>query len=439
MTQFRKALDQLRQKDGPGTFSISDQLSFLKDRTHGEEFIRSRPAHPQNLPEGRVEENVHGSHYVIREDFDGDHYHGNIRMGRLCDEDLATLLDLARCKHDGLERDRIIFLDTETTGIQGGAGMCPFLIGVGFFRGDDFHVVQYFIRDFDEEPSMLLALGQMLKEFDLIVTYNGKTFDLPLVDNRFILSRMEKPFGHMSHFDLLFTARRLWRNGHGSCRLTALEHKLLQFIRGPDIHGSMIPRAYFDYLNHFDATPLRSVFSHNVYDILSLAGLTIHACDRVVTEPAPLDDALDVYSLGKIFDRVRNRPKSIECYELALRSALPTPLRVRALERLSILYRRVGEHGRSLETCKRLMNHPAFSLIGYEGAAIHYSRHAHDTVSALRVVAEALGRTEGIAPLARRRARLEVRMRRLESKRELDGEVVSDPWPGVRVLRPVIE
>ena len=416
MTQFRKALNQLRRQDQPGSFSISDQLSFLKDRTGGEGFLKPRPAVPRNLPEGRVEENVHGSHYVIREVFDAGHYHGNIRVGRLCLDHLATLLDLARCKHESLERDRIIFLDTETTGIQGGAGMCPFLIGVGFFRGDEFHVVQYFMRDFNEEPSMLLALGRMLGEFDLIVTYNGKTFDLPLVDNRFILSRMEKPFGHMSHFDLLFTARRLWRNGHGSCRLTALEHKLIQFIRGPDIHGSMIPRAYFDYLNHFDAARLASVFSHNVYDILSLAGLTIHACDRVVTEPAPLDDALDVYSLGKMFDRVRNRPKAIECYELALRSVLPTILGVRALERLSILYRRVGEHARSLGICKRLMDHPEFSLIGYEGASIHYSRHAHDIASALRVVAEGLGRTEGIAPLARRHARLAVRKERLERK-----------------------
>ncbi len=422
MTQFRKALDQLRRHDRPGTFSISDQLNFLRDATPGGGFLRPRPAVPENLPEGRVEETVNGSHYVIREVFDAEHYHGGIRLDRLSTEDLPTLLDLARCKHDRLDRDRIIFLDTETTGIQSGAGMCPFLIGVGFFKSDEFHVVQYFIRDFDEEPSMLLALGKLLEEFDLIVTYNGRTFDLPLVDNRFILSRMEKPFGHMSHFDLLFIARRLWRNGHGSCRLTALEHKLIGFIRGPDIHGSMIPRVYFDYLNNFDATQLRTVFSHNVYDILSLAGLMIHACDRVVTEPAPLDDALDVYSLGKIFDRARDRSKSIECYELTLRSTLPTALHVRALERLSMLYRRIGEHAKSLKICKRLMDHSEFSMIGYEGASIHYARHARDTASALRVVDEALRRTEGIATLARRRARLEVRMERLKRKR--DGEVM---------------
>jgi uncharacterized protein YprB with RNaseH-like and TPR domain len=167
-------------------------------------------------------------------------------------------------------RDRIVFLDTETTGMQGGAGMCPFLVGLGSFIGDDFHMLQYFIRDFDEEPSMLYALGELLSRYELVVTYNGAAFDLPLLETRFTLARLDSPFQNMSHLDLLFTARRLWRNGHGSCRLIALEREMLSFFRGPDVPGSMIPRVYFDYLQQRPSSTLNAVFTHNVNDVVLL-------------------------------------------------------------------------------------------------------------------------------------------------------------------------
>ncbi len=424
MPDFRKALDQLRGKAPRGQFSFSDQLRFLRLSPADSPDRRISGMPGGSLPDGEVEETAGGSHYVIRNVYGEDHFHGKVQIGRLSPEELSTLLDLARCTHSAIERDRIVFLDTETTGVSGGAGMCPFLIGLGFFRDDEFHVVQYFIRDFDEEPSMLLALGELLADFDIIVTYNGQSFDLPLVENRCILSRLDKPFSHMAHFDLLFTARRLWRNGHGSCRLTALEQKLLRFMRGPDIHGSMIPRAYFEYLLHRDPTPLKSVFSHNIYDILSLAALAIHACDRVVTEPAPLDDPLDVYSLGRVFDTVKERDRSVECYELALTSPLPPLIRLRALERLSVLYRRKGAHEKSVEVCEQLMAHPEFSLIGYEGASIFYERRARDLASASKVLDDALIRVAGIKRLERRAARLEARRERLLRKADRNQRLV---------------
>ena len=415
MTEFRKALNRLRRGPSP-SFSIRDQLRFLEDpprrRTHARRDVRV----VDSLPMGRTESNANGTHYVISNSYPHHHFHGTVLLDRLSSKDLEVLLDLARCKHADLDRERIVFLDTETTGVSGGAGMCPFLIGVGFFRGNAFEVVQYFIRDFDEEPSMLLALEEFLKEFDLIVTYNGQSFDLPLVESRCVLSRLDSPFEHLSHFDLLFMARRLWRAGHGSCRLTALEEKLLRFMRGPDIAGSMIPQAYFDYLQSSDASILRSVFSHNVYDIQSLAALAIHAADRVVTEPAPLDDALDLYSLGRIFDTPRDRSKGIRCYEMALESPMPSGVRIRTLERLSVLYRRIGEHARSLTLCEQLMAQPEFSIIGYGGASMFFEHRARDLESALKVVDEALVRMEGLPRMESRRARVQARRERLEKK-----------------------
>ena len=420
MTQFRKALNRLRVENRSSRISISDQLKFLAEP------VRPKPRHGRgggvdtpvmgSLPDGCVESTLNGRHYVITHSYPATHLHGKVRVDRMSLDDLSVLLQLARCTHKNLVRERIVFLDTETTGVQGGTGTCPFLIGLGFFRGDRFEVVQYFIRDFDEESSMLLALGKLLKQFDLIVTYNGKAFDLPLVENRCVLSRLDRPFRHLSHFDLLFTARRLWRASQGSCRLTALEGKLVGFERGPDIPGSMIPRAYFDYLRSSDASILKSVFSHNVYDVLSLAALMVQAADQVVREPAPLDDALNLYSLGRIFDVARDRSKCMRCYELALESPLPAAVRVRILERLTLLYRWNGEHTRSLERGEELIAGSEFSFIGYEGAALYHEYRSRDLYAASKLLAEALDRTEGMPWMENRRARIQARKERIGRK-----------------------
>ena len=178
MTQFRKALNRLRVENPSPRFSISEQLKFLEDPPRPKpQRDREDGARRRALPDGRIESTVNGKHYVITNSYPATHYHGKVCLERMALDDLSVLLQLARCPHKELDRERIVFLDTETTGVQGGTGTCPFLIGLGFFRRDRFQVVQYFIRDFDEEPSMLLALGQFLEQFDLIVTYNGKAFD----------------------------------------------------------------------------------------------------------------------------------------------------------------------------------------------------------------------------------------------------------------------
>ena len=323
-------------------------------------------------------------------------------------------------KHRGTacERERIIFLDTETTGMQGGTGICPFLIGVGYFCGAEFHVNQFFIRDFDEEPSMLFALAEMLRKFALVVTYNGASFDIPLVETRFALARHDSPFERMEHLDLLPAARRLWRNGHGSCRLTALE-RLLSFVRGPDVPGAEIPRVYFNFLQHRPAPELTGVFLHNAHDVISLAALTIHACDRVCADPAPLDAPLDLYSLAAIFENTGDCRRALRLYEMAIAGGLPEAALTKAREALALIYRRTGEHERSLEVCRRLMGSGNFSLSGYEGAAIYYERIARDMDSALTVVVAGLQQLDGLDASAqnkRCRTLLQSRWKRLQQK-----------------------
>jgi len=348
--------------------SLSQQLFYLKTR-HPAPQLGSSSEEFGALAAGHEETTPYGRHYVVREILEGEHSHGKVRLSRFSSGDLRQLMNVLHEEGGVYGRDSILFLDTETTGMQG-SGMVPFLVGLGFFSGEDFHVLQYFIRDFDEEPSMLHALGELLKQFRLVVTYNGSSFDIPLLESRFTLARMENAFAGMPHLDLLTGARRLWRSGHGSCRLVALEREIVSFLRGPDIPGSAIPRVYFDFVSHGSTIAhreMKSVFTHNVHDIVSLAALTICACDRVTVEPAQFDNPLDIYSLARILENTQDWKRCQSLYEMALAAGLPEPSRSRAAESLSVIYRRAGEHPRALAACMELMQSPLFSMAGYEG------------------------------------------------------------------------
>jgi uncharacterized protein YprB with RNaseH-like and TPR domain len=357
-----------------------------------------------------------GRHLVVRKVYGDDHYHGIVRLSRFSCADLERFMTLMKKKGCVASRDRIVFLDTETTGIQGGTGMVPFLVGVGYFEGSDFHMVQYFIRDFDEEHSMLLALGELLQRFELVITYNGASFDLPLLEARFTLARLNSPFTELTHLDLLPGARRLWRNGHGSCRLAALESKIVTFFRGEDIPGAMIPRAYFEFLHGRGLAVMGGVLKHNLDDVVSLAALTVCACDCTTREPAAFDNPLDLYSLARIMENTAEWQRAADFYERALRGGLVDPILMKAQENLAALARRAGNHTRALVLCEELIARESFSMVGYEGAAIHYERIAGVPRRALEVVESALARLDGVLETDRWRKSLSVRRDRLRQK-----------------------
>ena len=418
MPDFSKALRQLRpgesaqrrlfQSENPVS-SLVKQLAFMKGNS-------LRRSVSDTFFAGTEEVTPLGRHLVIRNVYGDDHYHGNVRPTRFSCADLQRFMVLMKTKGSVVSRDAIVFLDTETTGLQGGTGMVPFLVGLGYFEGDEFHSLQYFIRDFDEEPSMLLALGDLLQRFKLVVTYNGATFDLPLLETRFTMARLNSPFAEMAHLDLLPGARRLWRHGYGSCRLVALESSIVAFSRGPDIPGAMIPRSYFEFLQGRGAVVMGSVLKHNVDDIVSLAALTVCACDRVTREPAALDSPLDLYSLARIMENTAEWQRAIDFYERAIGGGLEDPLLLKARENLAVLSRRTGNYSRSLALCEGLMTHATFSMVAYEGAAIHHERIAGNPLRALEIVEEGLARLAGLAETKRWHTSLSARRERLRQK-----------------------
>jgi len=185
-------------------------------------------------------------------------------------EQIARLLrDPAWCTFDFR---RALFLDTETNGLSGGTGTFAFLVGVGFIEDDTFVVQQFFLRHPGEEPAMLTALVPLLERFDTFVTFNGKSFDIPLLETRFVLARRPLDLRRRPHFDLLHPARRIWRWRLTQCDLGTLERQVLGVRRAAeDVPGWLVPRYYNEYLRTGNAAPLRGVFYHNRQDIVALA------------------------------------------------------------------------------------------------------------------------------------------------------------------------
>jgi len=224
--------------------------------------------------EGSVVSNEFGAHFQAERLYSGLKQHGSADIGSLS-ELPASLLDvLSGHEIPDAPPGRWAFLDTETTGLAGASGVYAFLIGVGRIASDGFRVRQFFMRDHAEEKSVLAALEGHLREFDVMITYNGKAFDQPLLETRYRLCRHAPPFSRMEHLDLLFGARQLWKLRLESCRLIQLEQQILGVYREGDLPGELIPYVYFEYLRSREARRLVSVFYHNAMDILSLACLT---------------------------------------------------------------------------------------------------------------------------------------------------------------------
>ncbi|WP_281887259.1 ribonuclease H-like domain-containing protein [Paenibacillus sp. YYML68] len=171
---------------------------------------------------------------------------------------------------------KLLFIDTETTGLGQGAGNVPFMVGIGFYEEDHFMIEQMLIRHPGEEASMLEYLQTKLVERPVLISYNGKSFDWPIVRNRFIMNRVPLPAEPQGHIDFLYPSRSLWRHTLASCRLGQVESDRLGVLREDDVPGSMAPVLYFQYLAERDPNVLAGVFRHNEWDVLTLAGLAIH-------------------------------------------------------------------------------------------------------------------------------------------------------------------
>jgi uncharacterized protein YprB with RNaseH-like and TPR domain len=379
--------------------------------------LAGSPRSLEGLLDGAIEENERGRLLVVRRRFPVDHRHGAQSLLAAREAAPLALSLLGRAGGEVALAHRLLYLDTETTGLAGGTGTYAFLVGVGFFDGDDFEVRQFFMRDLDEEPALLTALEEIFRRFDGFVTYNGSGFDLPLLETRFVLGRRRFP-GEVFHVDLLAPARRLWSDRLADCRLGTVEQHALRFTRDDDLPGALIPTVYFEYLRRKRPDELPRVFEHNRHDILSLAALTGWVADAVVRAPIPELEPEALAGLGRLLE-LTEPERSLACYRMALDSGLPTPSRERLLLRLAQAEKRRARWDEARVLWEAAARAPReFDPRPWEEIAKVHEHRRRDLAAARGVVEEALALARRHRASERVLAAFEHRLHRLARRIE---------------------
>ena len=211
---------------------------------------------------------------------------------------------------------RALFLDTETTGLSGGAGTVAFLVGLGRVEGDRFVVYQYMMSNYGAEALLLEKIAPMIREAQTLVTFNGRSFDVPLLRSRFTMCRMDDPTAGKPHLDLIHPARRVWKLRLGRCSLSALEDKIYHEPRVDDLSGAEVPQRYFDYLKSHDMSLLEDILRHNAQDIATLARLT-YTLSGLHDNPLSAEHTQDIFSLGCVCERGGQLERARVCYRAA--------------------------------------------------------------------------------------------------------------------------
>jgi uncharacterized protein YprB with RNaseH-like and TPR domain len=281
----------------------------------------------------------------------------------------ADAEDSARAAADP---EQWLFLDTETTGLAGGTGTYAFMVGIAWWDAGGLQVEQFFLRDLDEEHSLLLELSERMKQRPVLVTFNGKSFDWPLLETRYRMTRAVPAFSPKLHLDLLHPARQLWRLRLGSVRLKDLERHVLggdgrslEWSRHDDIDSSLIPQMYFDYLRGGPAEPLVGIFRHNQMDLRGLAALAgkilalLDSGNGIATgEHAETRDPIEVLGLSRMMRNRGHSARARELYETALQFGLPRHVERLAQRELAQLAKRELDYTRAISLWDALCQAP---------------------------------------------------------------------------------
>ncbi|MCH2374568.1 MAG: ribonuclease H-like domain-containing protein [Planctomycetes bacterium] len=295
-------------------------------------------------------ETEHGKTLVVDEEYPLDHVHGKRPLSNFLRLSSGAFRCLIPSNVD-VSPERFGFFDIETTGLSGGTGTYCFLAALGMFTERSFRVRQYFLADLLQERAMLTLLTEDLKRCGIVVTYNGRCFDVPCIDTRMLLARFGSPFDHAYSLDILYPVRRLYRHRLESCRLGETEQRLAGFLRKDDVPGWMAPTLYFDYLRAKRIAPMSGVLRHNRDDILSTLGVLTHLAELFAdTEPSP-DDAV---ALARWWEMSGSVERARQLYADALPSLEGQEAWRWAAARHAGLCKRAGERGEAARLWGRL-------------------------------------------------------------------------------------
>ena len=306
-----------------------------------------------------AQRNRYGEHLVVRQ------WHTEPEACEVNPDVLRLLAPDA--PEEAADPERWLFLDTETTGLAGGTGTYAFLVGVAWWDAGGLQVEQFFMRDHSEEHSLLLALAERMAERRVLVTFNGKSFDWPLLETRYRMTRQIRARTPHAHLDLLHPARQLWRLRLESLRLSELERhiladgKRLAWDRNSDIPSHLIPQIYFDYLRGGAAEPVAAVFRHNAMDLRGLAALAgkmlalvDSACHSERDDACAIGDALELYGISRLLYGRGEHTRARQLYERALGAGLSGAVSRAARRELAQLAKRERDYPRAIELWQEL-------------------------------------------------------------------------------------
>jgi uncharacterized protein len=331
---------------------------------------------------GEVRVNSLGSHVVVRSSF---------TEPQKKEVDQRAIRFLAPGAPDSIcDSSQWLFLDTETTGLSGGAGTYAFLVGLAWWEQGSFIVEQYFMRDHSEEPSLLLGILDHFARRSVLVTFNGKSFDWPLLQTRYQMTRAAAIRPPAAHLDLLYPSRQLWRLRLKSVALAQLERNVLGLQRIQDIASEAIPQIYFDFLRGGPPEAVVDVFNHNRMDLCGLASLSLHI-SHILADPENSRIRPDeLFGLSRMMQRRGEPHLAGRTYMKALQGGLPEPAERVAQRELALLAKRGRDFAVSNAFWEKLLGDTTEGLKAYEQLAIYYEHNARLPDKAAPLVREAI-------------------------------------------------
>ncbi len=367
--------------------SLSDRLrDIITAPPRADVVPRANPSDLENLLEGRW----YGHCFIVERRFASSTKYGRATIGELAEKLDASSHEAPLVCGSASARPPFVFFDLETTGLSGGAGTQAFLVGCGWF-GDDggFTTRQDLLARYSDERAMLSAVADELGRAGALVSFNGKSFDAPVLETRYLFHRLEWTAAEQPHIDVLHPARRFWKEDE--CSLAVLEQQILGAWREDDVPGFEIPERYFHFVRSGDASPLAGVLEHNRRDLLSLAGLTSRLLEIVRGGPDYAENAREALALGHVYTRARADARAIEAYERAVtlastsRSGRAALITEDALHALAVAYRRARRYEDAAKCWSALVESGCSGNVereAIEALAIHHEHRRRDLEAA---------------------------------------------------------
>lgn len=382
------------QASATRSLSFPDRYSRLAEHLNGE--IVTGPA---------------GAYCLVKTFYPSNFEFGSMRLVSPKFESVPLGAVIAQATDTVIETEKLLFVDTETTGL-GGAGTVPFLIGCGSIVPGGFEIRQYLLPDYADETELLEAVAAEIAERNCSVTYNGGPFDLPIIRDRMIINRVARELGFRHNLDLLPATRRLYKRRLRDCTLTNIEREIFLFFREDDTPGFLIPAIYFDWLSSENMAGLGGILEHNRWDILTMHFLLERLVEVAQTEGEVLDETDDLYSLQRLYQRRKDAGRVMKlCERLTEQEAVEEP-DICLFQAMA--FKRSGEWGRAVELWELLSADN--TRVGYEAnieLAKYYEHRAKQPQQAIRAV-ELAAKNLPESRIAVRE--LERRLNRLKSK-----------------------